>query len=84
MSRGSYTATVLQNGRVLLAGGQLLGLSVSTTELLDPSTGNLTGTGGLVTARRGHTATLLKDGRVLVTGGTDVNGNALASAELYE
>jgi len=84
MSRGSYTATVLQSGRVLLAGGQLLGLSVSTTELLDPSTGNLTGTGGLVTARRGHTATLLKDGRVLVTGGTDVNGNALASAELYE
>jgi hypothetical protein len=84
MSRASYTATVLQSGRVLLAGGQLLGLSVSTTELLDPSTGNLTGTGGLVTARRGHTATLLRDGRVLVTGGTDVNGNALASADLYE
>lgn len=40
-------------------------------------------TGSLNTARRDHTATLLPSGQVLATGGTDVNGNALASAELY-
>ena len=84
VSRRSYTATELQGGQVLLAGGQLLGAVVSTTELLNPATGNLTATGGLITARKGHTATLLKDGRVLVTGGTDNNGNTLATAELYQ
>jgi Galactose oxidase, central domain len=59
---------------------------ISTTEipLLDPSSGVLTPTGALGTARVGHTATLLQDGRVLVTGGTDANGNALAAAELYK
>ena len=84
MSRGSYTATSLQGGQVLLAGGQDLETVVSTTELLDPVTGKLTATGGLVAARKGHTATRLQDGRVLVTGGTDSNGSTLASAELYK
>ena len=34
--------------------------------------------------RVGITVTLLQDGRVLVTGGTDVNGQALPTAELYK
>jgi hypothetical protein len=83
ISRSAYTATLLQSGQVLLAGGQLLGTVVSTTELLDPVTSKLTATGSLVTARKGHTATRLKDGRVLVTGGTDSNGNTLTTAEIY-
>ena len=84
MSRQGYTATLLNSGRVLLAGGEDLGSTVNTVELLDTSSGSLTPTGQLVTGCSGHTATLLKDGRVLVAGGTDSKGNAVASAELYK
>lgn len=69
---------------VLVAGGKRASIALTSATLLDPSTGALAATGGLVRARKGHTATLLKHGRVLVTGGTDSNGNALATAELYE
>jgi hypothetical protein len=84
MSRTRYSATLLTNGTVLLAGGENLGHAVGTAELLDPASGSLTATGGLLTERNGHTATLLLDGRVLVTGGVDSNGNTLASAEVYK
>jgi hypothetical protein len=84
LSSTGYTATLLKNGFVLVAGGQEDGIAATSAALLDPGTSSLTPTGGLVTARAGHTATLLNDGRVLVTGGTDANGNELASAELYQ
>lgn len=84
MSRQGFTATLLNSGSVLLAGGKDLGSTVNTVELLDSSSGSLTPTGQLVTGRSGHTATLLKDGRVLVAGGTDSKGNAVATAELYK
>ena len=69
---------------VLIAGGEQAGIKMTSSELLDPTTGILSATGGLTIARTGHTATRLNDGRVLVTGGTDSSGNALASAELYQ
>jgi hypothetical protein len=84
LSRTAYTATLLTNGMVLIAGGEQAGIAVTSAELLDPATGTLSATGGLVVERKGHTATRLNDGRVLVTGGVDSNGNALASAELYQ
>jgi hypothetical protein len=79
-----YTATLLTDGMVLIAGGEQTGIAMTSAELLDPTTGTLSATGGLAIARAGHTATRLNDGRVLVTGGTDGSGNALASAELYQ
>ena len=84
MSRTGFSATLLTNGKVLLAGGENLRRIVGTAELLDPASASLAATGGLVTERKGHTATLLLDGRVLVTGGVDSNGNTLARAEVYK
>jgi len=84
LSRPGYTATLLTNGTVLIAGGEQSGVAVTSADLLDPATGTLSTTGGLVIARTGATSTLLNDGRVLVTGGTDSSGNAIASAELYQ
>jgi hypothetical protein len=84
LSRSGYTATLLTNGTVLIAGGEQPGVAMTSADLLDPATGTLSTTGGLVIARTGATSTLLNDGRVLVTGGTDSSGKALASAELYQ
>jgi len=86
-ARMEHTATLLNEGRVLVAGGcsfvvDLTGEtsctdSVPTAELYDTTTGTWTATGSMSAARSRHTATLLNDGRVLVTGPG-------ATAELYD
>src|SRR5271166_2269563 len=60
--RISHTATLLNDGRVLIAGGR--GDNVTATaELYDPKTKQFVPTGSLLTARYKHTAGLLPDGR---------------------
>lgn len=81
--REEATATVLQDGRVLVAGGRSLTGDLATAELYDPTTGSFSPTGSMAGPRIGHTATLLRDGRVLILGGS-INAPATASAEMYD
>jgi hypothetical protein len=83
--RTQHTATLLSNGKVLIAGGRKNSPDpVATAEIYDPATGSFTATGPLATARMSHTATLLPNGKVLVAGGSGAEGQTLASAELYD
>jgi hypothetical protein len=86
--RTNGTATLLENGDVLVAGGEdASGNPVATAELFNPTTGMFSPTGSMSVARSGHTATLLTSGKVLVTGGKSSSGantTVTATAELFD
>jgi hypothetical protein len=72
-----HTAALLQDGRVLVAGG-----FNTTSELYDAATGTWTRTGNTLNSHRYHTMTRLLDGRVLITGGVTCPVT-ISTSELY-
>lgn len=68
-ARKFHTATRLDDGRVLVAGGVGVGGYLSSAEIYDPATSTWTATGSMNVVRANHTATLLQNGKVLVVGG---------------
>jgi hypothetical protein len=83
--RDHHTATLLADGRVLVAGGGGEAYASSTSaDVYDPATGRFTRTGSMRTGRWLHTATLLDDGEVLILGGRSPNDSVYRSAELYD
>jgi len=89
-ARMSHTATLLKDGRVLVAGG--IGgphaTPLTSAEVYDPRTGRWTPTGHMVQPRSGHAAVLLPIGKVLVVGGAGANTATdypiNLSAEIYD
>ena len=82
-----HTGTLLNSGKVLLAGGSIGGGSggaLASAELFDPATNAYSPTGSLAKARVDHTATLLSDGRVLIVGGSGPTAGSIAEVELYD
>jgi hypothetical protein len=69
--RFNHTATLLEDGRVFVAGGQSQDGSTpaGTWELWDPRTGAIADHGTLAKDRYDHAAVRLLDGRVLLVGG---------------
>lgn len=82
VARIGHTATLLNNGRVLIAGGTVDGMISGDIEVLDISSGTSTPIAVLAQPRTGHAAARLVDGTILLVGGTTSGGVVLASAEL--
>jgi hypothetical protein len=68
VARGAVTATLLQDGRVLIAGGRTPDGKQTSCELYDPVSGTFTPTGSMLVDRGSFTATRLANGKVLVVG----------------
>lgn len=93
-ARAAHTASVLQNGDILVAGGAVTNFTTTTSacELIAADQSGSSATGSLLEARCEHQAIALQDGRVLAIGGrtlsggnlnTPASGILLASSELY-
>lgn len=86
--RSNHTATLLPDGRVLIAGGNSTGDSLDSAELYDVKTDRFSPAGNLITSRFGHSANLLPNGKVLIAGGRGgSNGGGepyRGSLELYD
>lgn len=91
IARYSGTATLLNNGRVLLVGGYNGGCcdgpraTYKSAEIYNRKKNSWSPTGGMRVRRFGHTATLLPSGKVLVAGGTGRDPiTPHNSAEIYD
>jgi hypothetical protein len=86
-ARQWQTATLLNDGNVLIAAGEngyfSSGTAIANAELYNPTAGSFAVTGSLNAARYLDTATLLDSGMVPIVGGDSSSGTALSSAELY-
>ena len=87
--RSAHTATLLRDGRVLIAGGFNEGGLVKGSEIYDPSSNSFTETGELNDKRWQHEAMRLQNGRVLIIGGQkgDINtedAQYVATAEMFD
>ena len=78
-ARSEQTATLLQNGEVLVAGGT----SAAAAELYNPAVGTWALTGSMSTSRIAPVAALLQNGEVLIAAGQNAAGTMLGTAEVY-
>lgn len=92
-ARFQPTVTLLDDGRVLVAGGvgdvdtangTFSAVALKSAEIFDPRNGSWTDVGSMSVGRSMATATLLSDGKVLEAGGYDDTAGELASAELFD
>jgi N-acetylneuraminic acid mutarotase len=84
----NHSATLLEDGRVLVAGGSYVGVGrsgvLADAQLFDPASGGWTATAEMADPRTYHSSALLADGRVLVVGGHDGSGVPRDTAEIWD
>jgi hypothetical protein len=90
LSRSNHSATLLPDGRVLVAGGATdqpplpMEVVTNTAEIYDPATGMWTQAAPMIFARATFSAVLLPDGQVMVVSGAIETGGDLAGLTFCE
>ena len=79
-TRAGHTATLLNDGRVLIAGGH----GDPSAEIYNPAANSFAATAPMSVSRYAHSATLLPGGKVLIAGGWDADYKPLATTELFD
>ncbi len=83
--RYGHTATVLNDGRVLVTGGRGEFGDLSSCEIFDPVSNQWSPVSSLIHRRLDHSAVLLPDGRVLVSGGVNTDSSlGITNCEVYD
>src|ERR1700730_16790661 len=82
VARADHSATLLTNGKVLIAGNS--GDEPDTTELYDPATNTWSAAARMPTERRQQVALRLKSGQVMLLGGVCVAAGFSGTADLYD
>lgn len=82
-ARDSYGRATLDDGSVLVCGGQYGSTTYASCEIYDPGTGTWSSTGGLSQARQKFALVRLTDGRFLALGGLDLYGGIVEQVEIY-
>jgi N-acetylneuraminic acid mutarotase len=83
VARGDHEAVLLDDGRVLVAGGFVNNTAVASTELYDPATGKWSPAAPMRTARAAFGMVKLANGQVLAAGGYRADGQSTTTAETY-
>ncbi|HUR98227.1 MAG TPA: kelch repeat-containing protein [Pyrinomonadaceae bacterium] len=84
-ARASHTSTLLNDGRVLIAGGmERNGVYFDSAEIFDPRTNRFAPEIRMTAKRVSHSATLLPDGRVLMAGGWSTPDGPAMTAEIFD
>ena len=86
IARQNHTATLLNDGTILITGGYDGNRVLTSCEIYNPSTDSCRPAAPMLLARHDHSATLLPDGRVLVVGGRDggSESNYFNESEIYD
>lgn len=84
-ARGQHTASLLPNGKIMVAGGTDGTVTLASAELLDPSTSTWVSAGTMTYSRSNHTATMMPNGNILVAGGytQGVTTGSISGTDIY-
>ena len=83
-ARSKMSATILENGTVLVAGGLNQDGFLASAEIYDPTTHQFRATGAMSVPRGGHLAIRLSNGKVLILGGATTGGGTVLATEVYD
>ncbi len=83
--RSGHTATLLNDGKVLITGGRGIDNHLNSCEIYDPITNLWSSASNMLHKRLRHSAVLLSDGRVLISGGVTPDSTlGTRNCEIYD